>query len=77
MRRVQRVEMRYHEVLAALPPEDRGTAEIDAIRWMIEELRISFFAQTLGTPQPVSVKRIHRAMDDVQDAAATPEGVPG
>ena len=32
--------------------------EIADIRWMIEELRISFFAQNLGTPYPISVKRI-------------------
>ncbi|MDA0636889.1 DUF3418 domain-containing protein [Nonomuraea sp. MCN248] len=32
------------------------------IRWMIEELRVSFFAQPLGTPTPVSEKRIAKAM---------------
>jgi ATP-dependent helicase HrpA len=29
---------------------------------MIEELRISYFAQTLGTPSPVSEKRIRKAL---------------
>jgi ATP-dependent helicase HrpA len=29
---------------------------------MIEELRVSLFAQTVGTPAPVSDKRIRRAM---------------
>jgi ATP-dependent helicase HrpA len=32
------------------------------IRWMLEELRVSFFAQQLGTPYPVSEKRIRKAM---------------
>jgi ATP-dependent helicase HrpA len=32
---------------------------------MIEELRVSYFAQTLGTAYPVSEKRIYRAMDDL------------
>jgi ATP-dependent helicase HrpA len=31
---------------------------------MIEELRVSFFAQTLGTAHPVSLKRITKAIDD-------------
>jgi ATP-dependent helicase HrpA len=35
------------------------------IRWMVEELRVSLFAQALGTPYPVSDKRIYRAMDDL------------
>jgi ATP-dependent helicase HrpA len=32
---------------------------------MLEELRVSYFAQTLGTPYPVSDKRIYRAIDDL------------
>jgi ATP-dependent helicase HrpA len=38
---------------------------VTEIRWMIEELRVSFFAQTLGTRFPVSEKRIYRAIDDL------------
>jgi ATP-dependent helicase HrpA len=38
---------------------------LDLVRWLIEELRVSLFAQRLGTAQPVSVKRIHAAMDDL------------
>ena len=30
-------------------------------RWLLEELRVSFFAQELKTPQPVSVKRLDKA----------------
>jgi ATP-dependent helicase HrpA len=33
------------------------------VRWMIEELRVSFFAQSLGTAYPVSEKRVWRALD--------------
>jgi ATP-dependent helicase HrpA len=32
---------------------------------MIEELRVSHFAQSLGTAYPVSEKRIYRVLDDV------------
>ncbi|WP_143464154.1 DUF3418 domain-containing protein, partial [Klebsiella pneumoniae] len=34
-------------------------------RWMIEELRVSFFAQQLGTPYPISDKRVLQAMEQI------------
>ncbi|HUC13370.1 MAG TPA: DUF3418 domain-containing protein, partial [Acidimicrobiales bacterium] len=34
-----------------------------AVRWMLEELRVSFFAQSLGTRVPVSEERISRAIE--------------
>ncbi len=40
--------------------------EIIETRWMIEELRISFFAQNLGTSQPISVKRISNYLKQFQ-----------
>jgi ATP-dependent helicase HrpA len=39
--------------------------EAAQIRWMIEELRVHSFAQSLGTPYPVSAQRIYRAIDDL------------
>lgn len=36
-----------------------------AVRWMIEELRVSLFAQALGTPAPVSETRIQTALDQL------------
>jgi ATP-dependent helicase HrpA len=39
-------------------------AKLDEVRWMIEELRVSYFAQTLKTAYPVSEKRIYRAIDE-------------
>jgi len=42
---------------------------VQDLRWMIEELRVSLFAQTLGTPRPVSEKRIYKAMDQLEDEA--------
>jgi ATP-dependent helicase HrpA len=44
---------------AQRPPSD----ELTAIRWMLEELRVSYFAQSLGTPYPISDRRIERALD--------------
>jgi ATP-dependent helicase HrpA len=31
-------------------------------RWLLEELRISFFAQMLGTARPVSAPRVRKAL---------------
>jgi ATP-dependent helicase HrpA len=36
-------------------------ARLEEFRWLLEELRISLFAQELRTPQPVSVKRLEKA----------------
>ncbi|MEV4009658.1 ATP-dependent RNA helicase HrpA [Nonomuraea angiospora] len=63
MDKVHKVEDDYHDVLQKLPPARRGDPDVVEIRWMIEELRVSFFAQTLGTPTPVSEKRITKAME--------------
>lgn len=35
-------------------------------RWLLEELRVSLFAQELRTPQPVSVKRLEKAWSLIQ-----------
>jgi ATP-dependent helicase HrpA len=62
LRRVQRLERRYGELLGALGPAAVGE-DVESIRWMIEELRVSYFAQGLGTAQPVSEQRILREID--------------
>jgi ATP-dependent helicase HrpA len=36
-------------------------ARMQEVRWLLEELRVSFFAQELRTPQPVSLKRLDKA----------------
>ena len=43
--------------------EQKGVADtrLDEYRWLVEELRVSFFAQELRTPQPVSTKRLDKA----------------
>jgi len=41
-------------------------ARLDEFRWLLEELRVSLFAQELRTPQPVSVKRLERAWAQLQ-----------
>jgi ATP-dependent helicase HrpA len=66
MARVGEVRAEYAELLAALPPHRREDADVREIPWMIEELRISLFAQELRTPHPISEVRIYRAMDALQ-----------
>ncbi|MFG2063036.1 ATP-dependent RNA helicase HrpA [Micromonospora sp. NPDC048871] len=64
--RIAVVQREYDEMLAALPPARRGSVAVRQIRWMIEELRVSVFAQALGTPYPISEQRIYRAMDEAE-----------
>ncbi|MBW3086170.1 hypothetical protein KEM60_02381 [Austwickia sp. TVS 96-490-7B] len=65
---VARVESERATLVAGLPPGERDAADVVALRWMTEELRVSLFAQRLGTAYPVSEKRIYTAMDAVEDA---------
>jgi ATP-dependent helicase HrpA len=60
---VHRVEDAYRSALAALPAAARAGQAAREIRWMIEELRVSLFAQTIGTPVPVSERRIMTAIE--------------
>jgi ATP-dependent helicase HrpA len=59
---VHRVQDDYAAALAPLPPEARTADAAREIRWQIEELRVSLFAQTIGTPVPVSERRILTAI---------------
>ncbi len=53
------LEQRYLRLLAER--KGSGDARLDEFRWLLEELRVSLFAQELRTPQPVSVKRLEKA----------------
>ena len=58
MLRVEQVQQAYQQLLAKLPKSKPISDEIAEIRYMIEELRVSLFAQQLGTKYQVSDKRI-------------------
>jgi ATP-dependent helicase HrpA len=49
---------RWRERASAARRAGRTDARLDEIRWLLEELRVSLFAQTLGTACPISVKRV-------------------
>ena len=55
---------------ASLPADPQREALLEEARWMVEELRVSLFAQRLGTAYPISEKRLYKAMDAVEDAHA-------
>jgi ATP-dependent helicase HrpA len=63
MAAVQRVSDAYRRAVERLPAGRRAAADVLAVRWMIEELRVSLFAQVLGTSGPVSEKRVLAAVD--------------
>lgn len=58
MLRVEQVQQVYQQLLAKLPKSKPISDEIAEIRYMIEELRVSLFAQQLGTKYQISDKRI-------------------
>ncbi len=62
MLRVEQVQQAYQQLLAKLPKSKPISDEVTEIRYMIEELRVSLFAQQLGTKYPVSEKRILNAI---------------
>jgi ATP-dependent helicase HrpA len=57
MHRIEAV-VRAYQALSERPEAER-------IRWMLEELRVSYFAQELRTPYPVSDQRIYQAIDEL------------
>jgi ATP-dependent helicase HrpA len=60
---IHEIESEYRELRNSAPATGPATEGLREIRWMIEELRINYFAQALGTAYPVSDKRIFKAMD--------------
>ncbi len=65
MLRVHAVQDAYAELVRALPAGRAAAADVRDIGRLIEELRVSLWAQQLGTRRPVSEQRIYRAIDAV------------
>jgi len=60
---LKRLTARRQGILARCPESAR---EQDDSRWLLEELRVSLFAQALGTRIPVSEKRVDKALDELE-----------
>jgi ATP-dependent helicase HrpA len=63
---VHTLEDAYATALAAVAP-DRRDARHDDVLWTLEELRVSLFAQNVGTARPVSEQRVRREIDALRD----------
>jgi ATP-dependent helicase HrpA len=59
---VHALEDAFHAARDALPPGRAADEDVEAVRWLLEEFRVSCFAQQVGTPVPVSAKRIRGAL---------------
>jgi ATP-dependent helicase HrpA len=68
----QRVEQAYRQAVADLPQARRDDPDVTEIRWMLEEFRVSLFAQTLGTLAPVSENRILASLGRLRPEARQP-----
>ncbi|MCV7194379.1 ATP-dependent RNA helicase HrpA [Mycolicibacterium brumae] len=62
MDRVHAVEDAYDELLQSLSPQRAAAADVADIAFLIEELRVSLWAQQIGTSRPVSEQRIRKAI---------------
>ena len=67
MEEVHVVEEELARFLDGLPPHRRHDPDVLDVVWSLQELRVSLFAQRLGTAGPVSAKRIYAAMDAAED----------
>ncbi|MFJ5729364.1 ATP-dependent RNA helicase HrpA [Streptomyces paradoxus] len=63
MQKVHEMRDEYAWLLEQMPQGRPVPSSVLDIRWMIEELRVSYFAHALGTAYPVSDKRIVKAID--------------
>ena len=63
---LDKVAAEYKKLTNKIPKGMPIPSEIEAIFWMQQELRVSLFAQTLGTPYPISSKRILNAIKEVE-----------
>ncbi|MFT4123376.1 MAG: ATP-dependent RNA helicase HrpA [Microbacteriaceae bacterium] len=62
MAEVAEARQRYVSAGGDLPPAPDAPAHLRHARWMLEELRLSLFAQHLGTAEPVSLQRIAKVL---------------
>ncbi|SFM96610.1 ATP-dependent helicase HrpA [Izhakiella capsodis] len=65
MLKIEQVQQAWQGWLNKIPVQRRDAADVVDVRWMIEELRVSYFAQQLGTPYPISDKRVLQAMEQI------------
>ncbi len=60
--KIQQLQEEYEAALDRVPRGRQPGPELRQARWMLEELRVSLFAQQVGTAYPVSEKRVRKAL---------------
>ncbi|MBW4968057.1 ATP-dependent RNA helicase HrpA [Pseudoalteromonas sp. CR1] len=63
---LDKVATEYKKLTNKIPKGMPIPSDIEAIFWMQQEFRVSLFAQTLGTPYPISSKRILNAIKEIE-----------
>lgn len=71
---VQRLADGYARLLASLPASRRQDEDVAAVRWMLQELRVSLFAPTLKAAFPVSPTRVEKALAALAATPLAPAG---
>jgi ATP-dependent helicase HrpA len=64
MDRIADLQASYLHQVAALPDGRPPGERLRRVRWMLEELRVSLWAQQLGTAHPVSEERVRKALSE-------------
>ncbi len=59
----ERANQLFLDAGGMVPPADDARTGLAHARWLLEELRVSLFAQTLGTAEPVSQQRVQKALN--------------
>lgn len=62
--KIEAVTQEYRELKNKIPKGAVVPESVKEIHWMLQELRVSYFAQQLGTPYPVSDKRVRNAIEN-------------
>jgi ATP-dependent helicase HrpA len=65
MEQVSAVTAEYEQLRRQVPATGTPDDPVARVRWMIEELRVGLFAQGIGTPRPISEKRVYKAIDSL------------
>ena len=71
MDQVHSVEHDVRALLAGLPSHRQREDAVQKLPWQVQELRISLFAQRLGTSGAISPQRIRKAMDKIRATPST------
>jgi ATP-dependent helicase HrpA len=62
MTEFERAATVFTEAGGSIPPHDDAPLPLVHARWLLEEYRVSLFAQSLGTAEPVSLQRIQKSL---------------